>query len=76
MKPSVGTWQQEVSDFLGSQAIELWVENANYFRNPIEISPGLKLWLGFDIEPHRQIDRAARYLNTTPYIITQQVAPR
>ena len=56
---NLGTWQQSVSSYLGSQAIELWIENLNYFRNLIEIAPGLKLWLGVDIERHRQIDRAA-----------------
>jgi DEAD/DEAH box helicase domain-containing protein len=53
------TWQQQVSNFLSSQAIELWVENYNYFRNSIEISPGLKLWLGVDIKRHPQLDRSA-----------------
>lgn len=60
-------WQQQIADYLGSQAIlqwrgcanESWSSESKYIANEIEVSTLLKVWIGVDIQRHRQLDLSA-----------------
>ncbi|AFY92884.1 helicase family protein with metal-binding cysteine cluster [Chamaesiphon minutus PCC 6605] len=52
-------WQQQIANYLGTQAVESWSSESKYIANAIEVSTLLKVWIGVDIQRHRQLDLSA-----------------